>query len=173
MGWKLNKIDIGQYAINGKNAVELYQLAKKDYAKAYWANAAIDMTLAQRCLQPSGLWQYALENKISGFIYPALQQATLKYRFPITVNQVTTKPKIFGIVPENYDDGNFPRISYVSSINISDTLALQKENAAIRKVIGKVIPGIDQDKKYVLYAAFDMIPAKGNNARKYEFTPAK
>ncbi len=170
-GWKLNKFDIAQYAINGKNAPELYKLAKEKYAKGYWVDAANDMTAALRCFHPSGQWQYNRENEMNQFYYTALQQASAKTTFPITIAQVPTKPKIFRISTEDNPEGTFPMLYYVSSINIKDTVALQKENAAIKKVIGKVIPGVDKDKKYVLYAAFNSIPNRKNNAKEYDFRP--
>ncbi|MGI4022521.1 MAG: hypothetical protein ACRYFA_13530 [Janthinobacterium lividum] len=168
-GWKLNKFDIAQYAINGKNAPELYKLAKAKYAKGFWVDAANDMTLAVRCFHPSGQWQYNHENEMNQFYYKTLQQASAKTNFPITISQVPTKPKIFRILTQDIPEGTFPMLYYVSSINIKDTVALKKENAAIKKVIGKVIPGVDQDKKYVLYAAFNSIPNKKNNAPEYDF----
>ena len=36
--------------------------------------------------------------------------------------------------------------------------SLKKENDEIKKVIGKLIPGIDQNKKYVYYDAFNEWP---------------
>lgn len=170
-GWKLNKFDIARYAINGKNAPELYKLAKEKYTKGYWADAANDMTFAQKCFRPSGQWQYAKETEMNQFLYKALQQAYSKYTFPLTIAQVPTKPKIFRVSTEDNAEGNFPVISYVTSINMKDTIALKKENEAVKKVIGKVISGIDKDKKYVLYAAFNGVPKGRKKVQQYSFQP--
>lgn len=170
-GWKLNKVDIDLYSINGKNAPQLYKQAKAAYAKGFWVDAANDMTMAVRCFHPSGQWQYAHETIMNQFYFNTLQQASSKVNFPFVINGVTTQPKVFRISTEDTPEGTFPMIDYVSAININDTTALKKENTSIKKAIGKVIPGIDQDKKYVLYTAYSGVPSRKSNPRKYEFRP--
>lgn len=170
-GWKLNKIDIGLYAINGKSAPELYKLAKAQFAKGYWVDAAQNMIAAQRCFHPNGQWQYAKENAMNQFFYDTQSKAGTKYHFPFTISEVASKPKVFRITTEDTDDGTFPMIDYVSAININDTTALKKENTAIKKVIGKYFAGVDKDKKYVLYTAFDDIPGRKKNVQKFELKP--
>lgn len=169
-GWKLNKLDVGQYAVNGKNAPELYKQAKEKYAKSYWIDAVNDMAAAEKCFRPSGQWQYAKENEMSRFFYTVVQQVNEKYTFPFTINQVASKPKIFRILTENRPEGTFPMIYYLSSISINDTVGLKKENQQIQKVIGKVLPGIDKDKKYVLYSAFNGLPGGHKVLQHYDFT---
>ncbi len=168
-GWKLNKVDVDLYAINGKNAPQLYKQAKAAYAKGFWVDAANDMTMAVRCFHPSGQWQYANENAMNQFYYKTLQQAGSKISFPFVIGGLSTQPKVFRIATEDTPDGTFPLVEYVSKINMSDTTALKKENALIKTVIGKVIPGIDRDKKRVLYTAYSAVPHRNVNPQKYEF----
>lgn len=158
-GWKLNKLDLGAYKINGKTAPEQFKLAKEKYKKSYWIDAVNAMSSAEQCFRPSTSWKYASENAMNKFYYKVVQEVNGKYTFPFTINQLQTKPKIFRIFTQVIpDEGTFPMIYYVSSISLKDTLALKKENEQLKKVIGKVLPGIDQDKKYVLYSAFNGFP---------------
>ncbi|RYY30306.1 MAG: hypothetical protein EOP41_00895 [Sphingobacteriaceae bacterium] len=168
-GWKLNKLDVDLYALNGKSAPQLYKQAKVAYDKKFWVDAANDMTMAMRCFHPSGQWQYTNENTMNQFYYKTLQQAGSKISFPFIISGVATQPKVFRLATEDTPDGTFPLVEYVSKISMSDTTALKKENTAIKTVIGKVIPGIDQDQKRVLYTAYSAVPRKKVYPQKYGF----
>jgi tricorn protease-like protein len=74
------------------------------------------------------------------------------------VQQVGTQPWIFRVFTKTTPEGVFPQIYYISHIKLADTNAIKKENVNIRKVIGKILPGIDRDTKYVYYAAFKNMP---------------
>ena len=168
-GWKLNKLDVDVYAINGKNAPKLHQQAKAAYAKGFWVDAANDMAMAVRCFHPSGQWQYVHETLMNQFYYQAMQQAASKTSFPFVISGVATQPKVFRIATEDTPEGTFPTVDYVSAISISDTTTLKKENSAIKKAIGKIVPGIDQDKKRVLYTAYSTVPHKKVYPKMYRF----
>lgn len=167
-GWKLNKLDFGQYTLNGKSATELYKQAKEKYNKGYLIDAVNDMAGAVKCFRPSTQWQYVKEDEMNQFYFKAVKLFNSKYPFPFTLSQVSTKPKIFRILTEKLQEGTFPMIYYLSSINPRDTVALKKENAAVKKVIGKVLPGIDKGKKYILYAAFSGLPSSKKKVQQFE-----
>jgi len=154
-GWKLSKLDLEQYTVNGKTAPELFERAKKMEAKSYFSDAATTMVLAHDCLAPSDIWQYPDDSLITGFYIKALQKANSQFKFPLIVSQVPTHPRIYRIANQSMDAGTYPMIYYLTSIKLKDTAAVKKENEAIKKVIGQVIPGIDKDKKYLLYGAFN------------------
>jgi hypothetical protein len=65
-------------------------------------------------------------------------------------------------------EGVFPMVYYKSTIKLQDTAALRKENENIKKVIGKAIPGIDQDKKYVFYDAHNEWPRFDRSVDRYD-----
>jgi hypothetical protein len=56
----------------------------------------------------------------------------------------------------------------MSTVKLKNTTGLQKENDDIKKVIGKVIPGIDKDKKFVYYDAFNEWPRYDRSVDRYE-----
>jgi hypothetical protein len=83
---------------------------------------------------------------------------------------VPTHPRIFSISTQTTPDGVFPLVYYMSSIKLKDTAALRKENEIIKKVTGKVIPGIDKDKKYVFYDAYNEWPRSDRSVDRYDMT---
>ncbi|MEO6851343.1 MAG: hypothetical protein ABI203_03630 [Mucilaginibacter sp.] len=157
-GWKVNKFDLNKYAINGKTAPELFKLAKERYAKNYLVDADDIMGQAIDCARPENEWKYKEEKEISAFSNKLDGKVNKKYNFPYTITQVRTQPEIFRVENQKTPDGVFPMIYYLSDIKLADTIALKKENKSIQKVIGTVMPGIDKDKKCVLYSVFGLMP---------------
>jgi hypothetical protein len=169
-GWKLSKLDLSPYTVNGKTAPELFKLAKEQYDKKYLVDAVNTMAAADKCLRPAEIWQYPVEEDLRTFYGKIINEANKQYQFPFTLKDVPTHPQIFRIFNQSNPEGTFPMIYYLSGINLKDTLALKRENALIKKVIGKAIPGIDKDKKYLLYAAFNTKPAYNKEADRYYIT---
>jgi hypothetical protein len=71
---------------------------------------------------------------------------------------VPTQPKIFRVFNQDRPEGSCPMIYYISKFNVKDSAAVKKEHEAIKKVIGQVIPGINQERKYVYYMVFNGMP---------------
>jgi hypothetical protein len=169
-GWKVNKLSFGEYSFNGKNAPQLYKLAKEKRAKGYLLDAVNDMAAAQQCFHPNQQWEYASENQMNSFYYNMVMLVNSKYKFPYVIKEVSTQPKIIRIGNQNLPDGTFPLISYISNIPLRDTLGLRKENNNVKKVIGKVLPGIDKDKKHIMYAIFNGLPGGKISNLEYDLT---
>ena len=55
-------------------------------------------------------------------------------------------------------EGFFPMVHYTTSINLKDTTALKIENEKVKNEIGQIFTGIDKDKKFVFYQAFNELP---------------
>ncbi len=98
-----------------------------------------------------------------------MQEANTNYVFPLTLENIDTKPKLFRITPEMINEGFFPMVSYLSAINLKDTAALKIENKKIKKEVYKLFKGIDKDKKYVFYKVFNEIPDGKNAVEHYGF----
>ena len=107
---------------------------------------------------------------MSDFYGTIMNEGNAKYQYPIVIENVPTKPMIFRIFSQDMNDGSYPMVYYVSHIKLADTGALRKENNELKKVIGKLIPGIDKDKKYVLYSAFNQLPSPGRYAQSFDVT---
>jgi hypothetical protein len=157
-GWKLNELEMNPYTINGKTAPELYNEAKESYKKGYIVDAVNTMAMVADCAHPNDGWEYNSLKDLNSFYTGLVDEANVKYKFPLTLSAVGTKPRIFRIFNQAMPDGTFPMVYYISRINVKDTVAIRKENNAIKSTIDKTIPGLANNKKYVLYSAFNELP---------------
>jgi len=169
-GWKVNSLDVGTYTVNGKTGPELYADAKKQYAKNYNINALNIMQLADYCLHPSALWKYPQEDEMSKFYSLLVTSANSTYKFPLLLAQVPTHPKIFRVMNQSNDEGTYPIIYYLSSIKLKDTTSLKKENDNIKGVIGKIMPGMDKDKKYLFFSVYNEMPTADKSVDHFDIT---
>lgn len=157
--WKLNILQIGQYSLFNKTAPDYLKLAKESYNKSHLIDAVNYIGLSKQVLKPADkFFQYQKEKEINEFYEKVMKEAYLKFTFPLTLNNIKTKPKIFRVQPEMIDEGFFPMVSYLTNIDIKDTTALKIENEKVKKEVGQIFSGIDKDKKYVFYRAFEEMP---------------
>jgi hypothetical protein len=157
--WKLNIFQFGQYSILNKTAIDYYKLAQKDFENGFLVDAANNLFLGQQCLKPGNqIIQYRKEKEFVDLQEKVMSQINSTYVFPLTIEQVKTKPQIFNVHPQRVAEGSFPMIRYYSKIELQDTIKLKNENLEIQKVIGDIFKGIDKNNKYIFYWAFDEIP---------------
>jgi len=167
-GWKLTTLNLGQYAINGKTAPELHKMAAADYNKGNLASAVDFMDMARRCFRPSDYWIYKNEDMMSDFATHISEESAKKYLFPFPIRQVSTEPLVIGVFSNTTSEGTFPVIAYQSKIKLANKAALDKEQQDIKKVIGNIMPGIDKNRKYLIYAAYNELPVSTKNVPRYE-----
>lgn len=168
--WKLNILQFGQYSLFHKTAADYYKLAKESYDKSYLIDAVNYAGLAKECLKPANQYlQYQKEKEIIGFYEQVMQEANTKYVFPLTLENIDTKPKLFRIMPEMINEGFFPIVYYLSSINLEDTAALKIENNKIKKEVYNLFKGINKDKKYVFFKAVNEIPDGKKSIEQFGF----
>ncbi len=157
--WKLNILQIGQYSLFNKTGPDYFKLAKESYNKSHLIDAVNYIGLAKQVLKPADkFFQYEKEKEINEFYEKAMKEAYLKFTFPLTLNNIKTRPKIFRIQPEMINEGFFPMVSYLTNIDMKDTTVLKIENEKVKKEVGQIFLGIDKDKKYVFYRAFEEMP---------------
>ena len=157
-GWKLRDITLSPYTTQGKTSPELFKLAQQKYDKGYLIDAVNLMDLAQNFSMPADEWQYTFSRDMGKFHSKVIDEANDKYHFPYTIDQVKTHPQIIRVYNQKAGDGYVPMVYYLSKVSLKDTMAVKRENAEVQKVIGQVMPGIDKDKKYLMYAAFNQRP---------------
>jgi hypothetical protein len=154
-GWKVNNLEISPYAENGKTAPELIAQAKELAKKSYWLDASNTASYAVKCIRPSGCWKYVNEQEIIHYNGEALMAVSAHCKLPLIVNTLPTHPHIWRITIERTPEGAFPNINYTSDIKLYNTDELKKENDALGKIIGKLLPGVDKDKKYIYYTVYN------------------
>ncbi|RFZ83471.1 hypothetical protein DYU05_15185 [Mucilaginibacter terrenus] len=167
-GWKLASISIGKFTFNGKTAQELYIQAKKSYQNHYTVDALHQATLAVTALSPSEIWQYKNDAEIKEFYRQVADDANKLYKFPLIVEEVSTKPRIIGFYNKSTGEGSFPIISYLSHIPFKDTAGISYENMQVRKAINKLMPGLNKNNRYVYYLAYNKSPNTTENVDRRE-----
>jgi hypothetical protein len=167
-GWKLTMLDMGMYKVDGKTAPELCGMAQDEYKKHYLVNAANLIQLAYSIKRPVAIRAYSLEDTIEATYERIGEEASSKIKFPMVLNDVPTHPSIFNIFEGEFNDGYYPQVYYQSSIKLSDTVALRKENNEIMKSLPKLLPGIDKDTPWLLFTAFNKKPNPTESVPRYE-----
>jgi len=167
-GWKISQMDVEPYTINGKTAPELFDLAKQEQAKNYYSNTETTMELAGLCSRPNDFWLYTNDTQINEFRHQSLTEANQHIKVPLVIDGVSSHPRIFRIATEKTAQGTYPMIYYQTSVNLTNIDAIKKEHEAIKKVIGKLIPGIDKDNDYLIYTAFNKLPNSSESVDRYE-----
>jgi hypothetical protein len=166
--WKINILRFGPYSYFHKTAPEYYKLAKASYDKSFLIDAANYTFIAKQCLRPAGdYFQFQKETEINEFEKTLMKEVYSKYQFPLKLDNIKSKPAIFNIYPEMHSEGFFPMVRYLSVINLDDTTALKIENDKMQSEIGTIFPGIDKEKKFVFYRAFNEMPDGKKLVRHY------
>jgi len=168
--WKLNNLQAGIIKIRNKDAFDWYQVAKSDYQKGYFIDAICHIGLSTQLLKPGNqLWKYKNEDEIQSFEQKITKQIYGKYKFPLTVNDVETKPVIFRVYSQIINTGCFPLVLYTTSIDLKDIPALSLECREIHKNIGRLFKGIDINNSTILYQPSKTATTDTEPTRSYGF----
>jgi hypothetical protein len=168
--WKLNILKFGEYSFLGKTAYDYFIMAKQSAEKSYLIDAVNNILVSIDLLQPSGSYFHFLnEKEIKEFGDSLLQQVNNRYKFPMTLSGIKTQPQLFRIFPQVMEDGFFPMVYYRTGINLKDTTSLKLEKLKIRKVVDSIFTGIDKDKKFIFYWAFNEMPDGKKLVDRYGF----
>jgi hypothetical protein len=168
--WKLNILKIGQYTLFNKTATDYYKLAKSCYDKKYLVDAYTNINLSERLLRPANdIFIFQKEGEINVFNDKIKNELNKSFALPLTLDKISSKPKVFRIYPEMGDEGFCPMVQYLTSLNLKDTISLKTENEKIKKEVRTLFKGIDQDKKYIFFQAFNELPDGQKMVEHYGF----
>ncbi len=92
-----------------------------------------------------------------------------KYKFPMTLDAIDSKPQILSIYPLGMAEGYFPMIEYLTNLDLKDTVQTKAEYENIHLEIVKSFKGIDKDKDYIFYKAFSQMPDGKTQVPTYGF----
>ncbi|HWZ36481.1 MAG TPA: hypothetical protein VNW51_09995 [Mucilaginibacter sp.] len=172
--WKINILQMGDYSIAGKNAVDYYKEAQALYSKGNLADATDMIIITSQLVSPAGnYFSYKNESDMRILFSKVVDEANATFRLPIVISQVKTAPQIFQMSPQVVEEvghqGVFPLIKYKSGIKLTDTVALKAENQALQQSIGAIFKGIDQNNQYILYQAYNETSEGKAEAKHYGF----
>ncbi len=158
-GWKLNILQLGQYKVNGKTAPELYTEAKAIYEKGYLVDATNIMFLSSRVVNPATIfWKYQKEDEMKAFYEKVFTEINSKYKFPMTLDDLDSKPQILAIYSQRIEDAYYPIIEYYTKLDLEDTVKTKAEFEKVHLEMVKTFTGIEKNKDYILYKAFSEMP---------------
>lgn len=116
---------------------------------------------------------YKNDDEMKSFYEKVIQEANTTYHFPMTLTQIKTSPQIFAVNPqlitEPGHEGVFPIVKYLSTIQLTDTIALGIENNALQKQISTVFKNIYNENECIIYQAFNQLPDGKNLVKHYGF----
>jgi hypothetical protein len=168
--WEINILQVGQYRYYYKNAMEYYRLAKLNYEKGYFIDAADNLLIANQCLKPANeIFMYKKEEEVKAFYDKVVKETLSRYNLPLTLENIPSKPKVFSIYPQLKEGGYYNTFRYLSSINMVDSIALEKENKKVRIEVKKIFTGVGIYKKITLYQAFNEMPDGKHPIKYYGF----
>lgn len=169
IGWKANQIALGYYTQQGKTATELYEIAKQNYADGYLVNAINNITMALNCVSPSKYWKASNGKEIKEFAERVIDEANSKINYPIVLDNIKSRPAIFSISSNSKEEGVTQYIYYLTSLKLTDSAALKKENEQVKQQLPTVFPGIDKGKKTMYYSAMNQKPIVGKSIDHLDF----
>jgi len=167
--WRLHFFGAGYYKYRDKLSFDYYKTATTQLNKGYFVDAGLNAPLIKLLLKPNQFYSYTKHDIMYNFVDKVDSIVKSKYSFPVTIESIKTKPKVFLIELQEMKEGIFPMVNYVSTIPISNTKKLKNENDLIQKQIGILFPGLDKDKKYIFYSAHDRLPNKWDKMEVYGF----
>jgi hypothetical protein len=172
--WKLNILELANYSAFDKNTPDYYNEALNEYKEGNLIDAADNIIIAKSLATPLDKYLvYDNNTEMKAFHDKVLDEANKKYKLPFTIKFIKQQPQIFSISPQviikDKHPGVYPMVRYKSTIPLTDTVALRKENIDIQKIIGTLYKGIDKHKNYILYMAYNNIPDDKILADRYGF----
>lgn len=148
--WKLQKMELIFLGNFGQTVQDMYNTAKKKEADDYVLDAYVFASAANDCVREEHenlTWndKAAIED-----YYKALdEQVNDTYKFPIALNSIISKPTLLEIKAQVIYPETVPAIFYHTSISKEDTVALKRENVAIRAEVKKIFKGLNFNKSMV------------------------
>ncbi len=162
--WKLNILRVGAIKVFGKDAIDWYYRARQQYADNALVDAFNSESMCTSLLQPGGEgWHYRNEDDMSSLIRQIKNTAERDLSFPILMEDVLTKPRIFNASSELFSDGYFPVVSYATSLPFYDSLKVSRECDSANAHIGDVFEGLDHYNKTIVYHIYPRVPADEND----------
>jgi hypothetical protein len=161
--WKLNTLRIGRYSFFGNTAIDIYNQSKSKYESGSILDAANLISLVKQPLTPANqFFHYVKENEIKEFAQKITAEADTSFRFPNLISELKSEPAIYNMRPMPMKEGIFPAITYITKLDMHDTIAVKKENDDLQKIIGQLFHGIENNNKYIFFEVFSNKPGTGH-----------
>ncbi len=168
--WRINILRVGEFALDGMIAPQLYEQAGEYYDKGHLANAGIAVSLMSRCMYPAeDFLIYEKEEQMQELHDEVISKVTAAYDLPLVVEALESQPLVISIYMQSFKEGFFPQISYVTNIDFADSTALEAENIRMHEMLGELFTGMDENTDYVVYSVYEEMPGPQDSVQTYGF----
>ena len=172
--FKIIHTDLGGLGLYEKTAHDYYTMAKDAKEKGFMLDAITYMNTAASLSDPSGtMLVYDEAEKIPQYVKLWKPQVDRDFKLPTLLENVKTKPSVIDISTAKNNDEISQVFMYTTKIPITDTISLRKEYEEIRVEVKKLFPGINFNKRYMYYRAYNGKPASREDVAFYGFTDKK
>ncbi|PRX26713.1 hypothetical protein BX659_11977 [Orenia metallireducens] len=167
--WKLQYFHYGGLEVLGKTAPELFDEIKDLSNKGYELSAVLRLDGLAKILRPNPFFHYINEKEIVDFSRNLRYNLDKKYKFPIKLSNIKTKPIIYSINPIYYNNQDSKEkefifeIIYITNIPLENKKEIEAEVDRINKELEKVFPGITKVERGIMYKAVAEPPTKEDN----------
>jgi len=168
--WKILNLIGEDYSLNRMDAIAAYKYSQKLETCGDLMDAYNIQTLSDHCMNPGGgIFTFDKAAEMRQYSDSLLAKTKARYTFPVSVSQMASKPSIFNIHYEVVDHHFAPMIMYITTVKVSDTVELKKENNEMQKIVGSLFTGIDKYNRALLYRAYNEMPDGKNDPRYYGY----
>lgn len=168
--WMLSNMHFGALSFGGLTSLRLYEKARELEKEDDLVDATNIMDMALRCSKPAGdLVSIPGLPDLHKHYDRLKQKLDNTYKLPYVLEEISSKPTVFGISQGIHQDSFYLSISYISHIDLNNKPALEKEYEQIHKIIGNHFHGITANNNLFQYTAFERAPKNDYDDAPYRY----
>jgi hypothetical protein len=156
--WKLFRIHLGIFEVNGLNAVEWAQQVQKLHDQGKEGAALLGLQVLDQFYRPDPVFQYKDEDKWKPLADDVKKACADKYHFPIALDTLPGKPLVFSAQLTLGSGGPTVFVRYRTSFKLSQTKQIEAEARSMTAPLEALLPGIELEAKQADFMATENTP---------------
>ena len=150
--WQSDIIHFANYSFKGKNAVDYYDIAFKQYGNNEIMSSAINLMIMNNFIKPAPFLFYKEQKQYQEFSQKIFSEVNEKYKFPIKFKN----GELFSVNISNTSQEIFPAFLYLSNKRIGEeNMLIENESSKLAGEILSLCPDLKNN--------FDVIHMKAYN----------
>lgn len=175
-GWKINDIEVSMFGHYKKNAKQYYDIAKQYEEKGFLIDAFQNADLSLISIREAeSMLKFDDEKSIELYRTKLAYNINKKYKFPLPLEDIKTRPEILGIEYVLTKEGMFPVINYKTLLPLNDIVKLEDEYKLLKEKAKGIYTDLNFNKKAIEYRACSTLPDEkgGTYIKTHEFIDKK